>query len=256
MSLNIVQFATGGGTSSIPSGVTNHATFTATFSSPVTTGNSIMLFTAGNAGFANYVLGVTAVTDTESNNYGIYIRNDIQTGGALFAKPLAMGIWYIPSVTGGSSFTISVTWSQESFTAGPNDNYYNIVAMELVNAGPSSSVISANGGNTAGGAGHPETATITNSLSATIVVNFVLASGQPNGWEAMDLYGPNGDFLLALQDDGGGVGETIPTATGYTFYQQVQYNGAAGLFTLWTLGVPFGPPPPPPSSLVFAFTNN
>lgn len=244
MAINIVQFARGTGTSSIPNLVTNTATFTATFPNPVTTGNSILLFTAGNSGFENYVLGVTAVSDTGGNNYGTALRNDVQGGGAIFAKPLAKSIWYIPSVTGGSALTISATWSQRNAGAGPQSNTYNIVAMELSGCGSSSSILSSAGGNTAGGAGHPETATITNSLSASITVNFLMSAGNPNAWEALDLFGDTVDFLIAVTDEQGP--PTTPTATGYTFVLQNSYAGDAALSSLWSLAVPFGPTPPPP----------
>jgi len=126
LNLSFKQSTTGGSTTGSPA-------VSSAFGSPVTAGNLIVVTTADNSGTTT---GVTAVSDTGGNTYS-QILDTHGTNG--------FQMWYAVITTGGSSFTVSVTWStgftsQVQFVAQEFQGFTGTPALDKSAFSPSTGV--------------------------------------------------------------------------------------------------------------------
>lgn len=231
MAINLVQAASN--TGSFTTSGTH--TISCTFSSPVTSGDTIVAILGVVAVGASGSGSITGFADSESDSYTSIINLDYTTHDVS-----GLAIFYVPSCTGGSSFTVTATVDAPIAIA---TTFYEIILALEFSGMASPSVYSSVSLQNPTTVGHTSfTLDLNDSLGNTVAVTFANLTGIDATLAVVDFLAGSVNFMLpvsVIYDQT--TAPYVPTATnGYTFVlDQSVANSPANLYQ-YNPGLPYG----------------
>jgi hypothetical protein len=233
--INIVQTCTNNGTGSAPANAASTQNITATFGSPVTAANTIVLVTVGhnNGPAGGGMYGPTGtITDSAGNSY-----RQVMNAAVPYESGPGIGFFFVPSAVGGTT-SITPSFYQVGGPAGTGFNY-TILALEY--SGMNSPVIQASWSQNFYTGGNPNTQTITDSYGRSVTVSFSWTSGTDISVALVDML-VNGltNFLIGIYANNNNAIAPTATPSSYTFTHETTANSTGLAIDYFDSGVPYG----------------